>query len=114
MLTRADLIRYQQLAITPDCLQLMRLQRVADREARDVLGINGRPGRLDGILFPYFVPWLDDVRTHRLRRDHPEMEDGKPKNKYLSAYGDRRHLYFCPTDPPLLDAPSVPVLFVEA
>ena len=33
------------------------------------------------------------IVTHRLRRDHPEIEHGKPKNKYLSAYGDRRHLY---------------------
>jgi hypothetical protein len=38
----------------------------------------------------------DRRATCRLRRDHPEMENGKPRDKYLSAFGDTKHLFFPP------------------
>jgi hypothetical protein len=49
-------------------------------------------------------------RPDRLRRDHPDLEDGKPKNKYISGYGDRRYLYFATTDPALLLDATVPAI----
>ncbi len=52
--------------------------------------------------------------TARLRRDHAEIVDGKVENKYISAYGDRRHLYLPPDYDLLLNDVHVPLLFVEA
>ena len=52
--------------------------------------------------------------TCRLRRDHPEMENGKPRDKYLSAFGDTKHLFFPPGAGELLADTSVPIIIVEA
>lgn len=70
---------------------------------------------MGGIVFPYFSPTDGVRRTCRVRRDHPEMENGKPKKKYVVPYGDRRHLYFVPGSAALgSDDPTVPVVLVEA
>jgi Protein of unknown function (DUF3987)/Domain of unknown function (DUF3854) len=61
-------------------------------EARGKYGITGH-GDMAGIVFPYFDPNTGHRVTARLRRDNPEVEDGKEKNKYISAYGDRKHLH---------------------
>jgi len=114
MLTAADLALHAALAIDPDMLEAMQVRRVDDREARDVLALNGRPGRLEGVLYPYLLPGFDRPVTHRLRRDFPEVERGKPKDKYLSAFGDGRHLYFAAVDPAWLTDPSVSVIVSEA
>lgn len=114
MLTPADVAMHAQLGIDAEILEQMQVRRIDDREARDVLGLMKRPGRLDGVLYPYLLPGQLRPVTHRLRRDHPDLENGKPKNKYLSAYGDRKHLYFATTDPTLLTDVTVPVVLVEA
>jgi len=114
VLTVADLATHQALGITAALLERMQIRRVDDREARDVLALNGRTGRLDGILYPYFHPREHRPLTYRLRRDHPEVEHGRPKNKYLSAYGDRHHLYFADVDPATLTDPTIPLIAVEA
>jgi hypothetical protein len=112
-LTAGDIATFFRLGITADLIERARLERVTDREAREKYGINGHGDR-SGIVFPYLDP-ADGVRhTARLRRDNPEMEDGKPKNKYISPYGDRRHLYFVPGGSELLRDASVPIVLVEA
>ena len=68
--------------------------RVTESEARDY-GFTGYGDRA-GIIIPYIDPETARRVTARLRRDNPETENGKPKNKYISAYGDSRHLYFVP------------------
>ena len=52
--------------------------------------------------------------TARVRRDNPEIEDGKIKDKYISAYGDGRHLYFPPDARDKLQEPGTPIVLVEA
>src|SRR6202008_1061 len=56
-----------------------------------------------------------EYRTARVRRDHPEHDaEGKVQNKYVSAFGDRRHLYLPPDYQQLLADPRIPLLFVES
>jgi hypothetical protein len=111
--TVADLQMFDRLGIGPELLERASVMRVTDAEARQEYGITG-PGEMDGIAFPYFSP-LDGVRrTCRVRRDHPEIESGKPKKKYVVAYGDRRHLYFPPGASGVLAEISVPAVMVEA
>ena len=49
----------------------------------------------------------------RIRRDHPEIEDGQEKKKYVATYSDRKHLYFPPM-PELFADTNVPIILVEA
>ena len=112
-LTPADLEMLRRLGIDPVLLQRAGIERVTDAAARQKYGITG-PGEMDGIAFPYFSPTDGVRRTCRVRRDHPEMENGKPKKKYVVAYSDRRHLYFVPGCAELVSNPSVPVVLVEA
>ena len=69
---------------------------------------------MSGLVFPYVDPIDGCRKTARLRRDKPEIENEKPRRKYISAYGDRRHLYFPPMTGPLLTNKSTPVVMVEA
>ena len=72
------------------------VQRLTDQQAREY-GIKGSlTSDMSGVIFPYFDPTTGQRVTARLRRDNPEVEDGNSKNKYISAYADRRHLYFVP------------------
>jgi hypothetical protein len=75
--------------------------------------VNGS-GDNGGIAFPYYDPLTGVRHTCRLRRDHPDFENGVEKKKYLAAFGDRRHLYMvrgCAEQ--VLDI-TVPVVLVEA
>lgn len=112
-LSAADIEAFERLRIPADLIGRARVERVTDQEAREKYGINGYGDRA-GIVFPYFDPAKGHRRTARLRRDNPEIEDGKPKNKYISAYGDRRHLYFVPGCGNLLGDTAVPIVLVEA
>jgi hypothetical protein len=67
-----------------------------------------------GIIFPYYSHVTGQRVTARDRRDNPEFEDGKPKDKYISAYGDGRHLYFPPDARDKLQEPNTPIVLVEA
>jgi hypothetical protein len=109
----ADIEVFTHLGIPSDLIARAGVERVTDQEAREQYGIIGYGDRA-GIIFPYFDPVDGQRRTTRLRRDNPEIEDGKPKNKYISAYGDRRHLYFVPGCADLLRDNAVPIVLVEA
>ena len=112
-LTARDLEAFSRLGIPADLLVQACVERVTNQVAREDYGICGY-GDCTGIVFPYFDPINGQRLTARLRRDHPEIEDGKPKNKYISAYGDRRHLYFLPGCTALLVNPTVTIVLVEA
>src|SRR5262249_9642979 len=65
----------------------------------EMFGRNGSSGQYDGLLIPNYWPGKDAPRTYRLRRAHPDLEQGadgkvKTRNKYLSAPGERNVLYF--------------------
>jgi hypothetical protein len=88
---------------------------VTDSEARDIGFQCSSASDLSGIVFPYFDPETLHRTTARLRRDRPESDGmGKAGAKYLSPYGDNRHLYFPPDAAFLLRDMSVPVVIVEA
>jgi P4 family phage/plasmid primase-like protien len=113
-LTPADLRMFARLGIPEELLIEAGVERVTDAEARDY-GITGTVGHsMAGIVFPYFDPDTAQRVTARIRRDNPEIEDGKPKNKYISAYGDRKHLFFPPRAARLLRDADTPIVLVEA
>jgi Protein of unknown function (DUF3631) len=115
-LTAVDLEVFAKLRIPSELLELAGIARVTDREARETYGISGG-GDMSGIAFPYFDPESMSNgrrRTYvRIRRDHPELEDGKLKKKYVAPYGDRKRFYFPPT-PELFANATVPIVLVEA
>lgn len=115
-LTASDLEVFTRLRIPPELLQRAGVVRVTDREAREEFGIRGS-GDMAGIAFQYFDPeTMANGRRRsyvRIRRDHPEVEDGKQEKKYIAPYGDRKHLYFPPT-PELFADVAVPIVLVEA
>jgi hypothetical protein len=113
-LTAKDLADHEKLGITPELLDRAGVHRVDHQAGRQLLCCGGRSGDMAGIAYPYVSPRLGRVVTHRVRRDHPEIDNGKPKGKYLCPAGGRRYLYFVPGVADLLDDVSVPVVLVEA
>jgi hypothetical protein len=110
----ADLETFARFGIEASLLEAAGVHRVTHQEARDEIGIRYRSEHLEGIVFPYVDPTSGELRTARLRRDHPEVEaDGSPIGKYL-APPDRHHLFFPPGAHAVLADPSVLVAIVEA
>lgn len=118
-LTDAD---YQALAkrwITREDADGAHLRRVASSEGAEIVGRTGRAGDYAGILIPYLWPGEAAIRDYRLRRDHPEMEQGrdgtmKPRAKYLSPPGRGNMVYLSPqTGLPLLSDTTIPAVVVE-
>ncbi len=114
-LTQADLAKFHGLGVSTELLVRAHIRRVTDREARDLYGITGSCTKdMGGIVFPYFSAATGARVTARVRRDHPESEDGKEQNKYVSAYGDRKHCYFLSGAAGKLRDPDTAVVLVEA
>jgi hypothetical protein len=109
----SDFALFARFGISGQLLALAGIERVTDQTAREKYGISGS-GDMSGVVFPYFDPQTGRRTTARVRRDNPEIEDRQPKRKYVSAYGDRQHLYFPPASKELLADPSVPIILVEA
>jgi hypothetical protein len=112
-LSGTDLRMFARLGIPSELLAHAGVERVTDREAREKYGIIGS-GDFSGIVFPYVDPRSGRRTTARVRRDNPEIEAEQPKRKYVSAFGDRRHLYFPPGSAELLADPAIPIILVEA
>jgi len=114
--TAADLEMFAKLRIPSELAERAGVVRVTDYQARQEFGIQGS-GDMAGLAFPYFDPRSMANGKHRnyvrIRRDHPEIENGKPRKKYVAPYGDRSHLYFPPTPEHFADT-SVPIVLVEA
>jgi hypothetical protein len=67
-----------------------------------------------GIIFRIEWPGEDRVREYLLRRDNPEVENGKPLRKYVWPAGRGNMLLFAPAArPEWLDDVSVPIVFCE-
>ena len=114
-LATADLKLHADLGIPPSLLAAAQVRRVTDFEAREVLAVNGKAGNLAGLEYPYIDPDTGQRVTSRVRRDHPPVKpDGSPEAKYMSGYGDNRHLYFPPHCAPMLTDVAIPVVIVEA
>jgi putative DNA primase/helicase len=106
---------FGRLGISPELLDAAKVERVSDRDARERFGILGPATQdMSGIIFPYFSHVTGRRVTARVRRDNPEMENGRPKRKYVSAYGDGRHLYFPPEAWSSLQTQNTPIVLVES
>ncbi len=112
-LRESDLSTFAWLGIPIELLVRAGVERVTDREARDKYGITCS-GDMSGVAFPYVDPRDRHRKTARVRRDNPEIEAGRATRKYISAFGDRRHLYFPPGSADLLADPTIPIILVEA
>src|SRR6185437_14199520 len=112
-LTERDVETFARFGIGMALLEEARVRRVTDTEARRDWSITGS-GDMTGIIFPYHIPACDYRVTARLRRDHPEIKNGKTKNKYISPYGDGRHLFFPPGAKDMLANPATEIALVEA
>src|SRR6516165_9617214 len=85
--------------ITPEIAEQMQLRRVTSDQGAEILGRKPASGHYEGVLIPNIAPGESFPRSHRIRRDRPDIEhkpDGtrKEKGKYLSPPGDRNTLYF--------------------
>jgi Domain of unknown function (DUF3854) len=99
-----------------DLLSRAHVCRVSGGEAMEEFGVNLHGD--SGLCFPYYSLPNDTAPRRisaRVRRDNPPRDSsGKLEGKYVSAYGDVRHLYFPPCDPAWIASPSTPCFFVEA
>jgi putative DNA primase/helicase len=110
-----DIEMFRTIGVSPELLEAAHIERVSDGDARERFGLKGPLSQdMSGIAFPYYSSATGRRVTARVRRDNPELEDGKPKAKYIAAWGDSRHLYFPPNAWALLQAPDTPVVLVEA
>ena len=115
MLTERDLEMFARIGVPLDLLEAAQVERVSDRDARERFGIQGPASKnMAGVVFPCYSHITGRRVTARVRRDNPEIENGKPKNKYVSAYGDARHLYFPPDAKSKLARLETPIVLVEA
>jgi hypothetical protein len=112
-LLNSDLARFANFGVFEELLAKACIERVTDQEAREKYGITGS-GDMSGIVFPHMDPRSGGRTTARVRRDNPEIEAGQPQRKYVSAFGDRRHLYFPPGSAEALADPTIPIILVEA
>jgi hypothetical protein len=117
-LSRSDLEELARSGISTEVAEQAMLRRVDTFDGAQIVGRNGNADYA-GIAIPYIWPGDDHVREYRLRRDKPEMEQGKDgrfkeRNKYLSPPGRGNMLYLPPgIAAEWLHAASIPVILVE-
>jgi hypothetical protein len=86
--------------ITRDIADAAMLRRVDEQQGREVIG-HKSSRNCAGILFTYYLPDESGPVNYRLRRDQPDLVQGKngelkEKGKYLGAPGAMNRLYFPP------------------
>lgn len=117
-LNDADYVALELSWITRQLADEAMLRRVSSEEGRQIVGQKGNRD-CAGILIPYYWPGAAHPHTYRLRRDKPDMRqgrDGKPRPsaKYLAPPGDRNRLYIPPgVTLQQLNDPTIPIVLVE-
>jgi hypothetical protein len=113
-LTAKDLAMFKRYRISPKLSEAAQIIRLTNAQAR----IRGIVGKVDqdmaGVAFPYINPATGEVITYRIRRDNPEIKDGKSDGKYMCPPGKQRALYFPPGAREMLEEPGTPVVLAEA
>jgi Domain of unknown function (DUF3854) len=99
-LTQGDLEMLERSWITRELADLAMLRRVGAVEGREIVGQKGSRD-CSGILIPYYWPGDPSPINYRIRRDHPDLvqgKDGVPKQdrKYLGSPGTGNRLYLPP------------------
>ncbi|HEY6291051.1 MAG TPA: hypothetical protein VI455_05740 [Terriglobia bacterium] len=89
-LMKRDLAALAARWIDPKTAATQFLRRVHSLDGAEAIGRNGS-GDYAGMLIPNIWPGSDYIREYRLRRDHPEIENGKLTRKYLAPPGLRSH-----------------------
>lgn len=97
-LTKTDLERLAESAITPKLAEMAKLFRVDSDTSHNLAN---RKIRLDknysGIAYPYFLPGdYIHARAYRIRLDKPEIDSSGKEMKYLVAYATQNKFYFPP------------------
>ncbi|HXP87806.1 MAG TPA: DUF3854 domain-containing protein [Bryobacteraceae bacterium] len=117
-LTETDYVTLEASWINRELADQAMLRRVDDPEGREVVGQKGNRN-CAGLLIPYYWPGEPSPFAYRVRRDNPEVEQGKDGKvrlvrKYLAAPGDRNRLYIPPgVTPEQLCDKSIPIVLVE-
>src|SRR5688572_30292882 len=88
-LTASDLKRMARFQIDSELIALTGIRRVTSAEARIDCGVRFK-GDIAGVAYPVMGACGATV-AWRVRRDNPEMEKDKPKNKWVHSQ-DRSHL----------------------
>lgn len=89
------------------------LRRVSSAEGAALVGRENREDYA-GIAFSVYWPGNSEIREVFLRRDHPPIENGKPKQKYLAPPGRSNMLLFGPGESAeALTDPTIPIVLVE-
>jgi hypothetical protein len=112
-LTPADSQRLERSWIDEHLTKIFNLYRVSSAEGRELVG---RTDNADyaGIVFPIYRPGESKPCEYILRRDHPPIENGKPKGKYLLPPGRRNRAMFAPGESvEALTDTTVPALILE-
>jgi predicted P-loop ATPase len=113
-LTPEDYTALARSWITPKIADEAGLYRVPSIEGRDLVGRKGG-GDYAGIVFPYYWPGSRGFVLYRIRLDSPPVDaaTGKAQHKYLTAAGERNHLFFPPCDAALVADVTIPVVATE-
>lgn len=89
------------------------LYRVDSFEGADLVGRDNRED-YTGVVFPVYGPGSSNPQEYYLRRDHPPMEKGKPKGKYLAPPGRGNRILFGPNESvKVLGDTERPIILVE-
>jgi hypothetical protein len=113
-INRADYDALTKRWIDRDTAARQFVRRVDSGAGAAIVGRNGRGGDYAGLLIPYLLPETGQIRDYRLRRDHPDIEGGKQRAKYVSPPGRGNLLYFTAgADPSWLKGTRLPVLITE-
>ncbi|MBX3325162.1 MAG: AAA family ATPase [Nitrospira sp.] len=113
-LTKADLEAFERDSwIDPATVQTCGLYRVSSVEGAELIGRTDREDYA-GIAFPVYWPGNPNRRESYIRRDHPPIENGKPKGKYLAPPGRGNMILFGPDESvEALADTTCPILLVE-
>ena len=116
-LTSSDIAALEARWIDRQLGQAAFLRRVDSFTGAQLVGRRG--GDYAGIAIPYLAPGSHHVREYRLRRDHPDFEEGtngelRVKQKYLSPPGRGNMLYLPPgCDHIVLTNTELPLVITE-
>jgi hypothetical protein len=89
------------------------LYRVDSFDGAALVGCSDRENHA-GLVFPIYWPGDSKAREYHLRRDHPPIENGKPKGKYLAPPGRGNVVLFGPDESvDVLDNINHPIILVE-
>jgi P4 family phage/plasmid primase-like protien len=105
---------FKRFKIPASLVSAANVQRVTDVEARR-RGLRApKRSSLAGLMFPYRSMETGEQISFRVRRDKPEMKNGKPDGKYMCPKGGPRGLYFPPDAAVKLEDRTMPIVLVEA